>query len=122
MSLTHVLEINRDLLDDEELHGLDFAEHLYALRGCPKESRQLCEALEEILVWSVRQGLIYPRILLLRKKQLERGTWAPQVVDLSPRQETRNGSCERCGGRGWTPTPHGTGSLCACQIRKARAL
>ena len=77
MTLTELLEIERERLVAEEEMGLAYAELLWNNAGMPVEPRALCRVLEHILCASRREGVRYPAILLRRRKELERGTWAP---------------------------------------------
>jgi len=77
MTLTELLEIERTLLAPEEEMGLSYAELLWNNAGTPVEPQALCRALERILCACRREGVRYPAILLRRRKELERGTWAP---------------------------------------------
>jgi hypothetical protein len=77
MTLTELLEIERTLLLGEDELGLAYAEALWSAAGMPVEPQALCRALERILCACQREGVRYPAILLRRRKELERGTWAP---------------------------------------------
>ena len=81
MTLTRLLEIDRALLTLDESRGLALAELLWNRAGRPAETGALCRALENILGACQSEGLRYPPILLRRKKELERGAWAPQAAD-----------------------------------------
>ena len=80
MTLTRVLEIVPQFLADEDRPGFIFAERLYAHAGSPTEKQALSDALEKIIVACQREGLWYPRILLKRKKQLQRREWSPRIA------------------------------------------
>ncbi len=69
MTLTELLDIERKLLLDEDELGLAYS-------GAPVEPRALCRILERILRSRQREGVRNPAILLRRRKELERGTWA----------------------------------------------
>ena len=77
MTLTELLEIDRKLLADEDELGLSYAEALWIDAGMPLEPLALCRVLECILCVCQREGVRYPPILLRRRKELGRGTWAP---------------------------------------------
>jgi len=77
MTLTELLEIKRKLLAPEEELGLSFAELMWNDAGMPVEPAALSRILERILCACQRESVRYPPILLRRRKELERGTWAP---------------------------------------------
>jgi hypothetical protein len=127
MTLTRLLEINRSLLDDLELRGLEFAEREWLAMGVPIEPALLCGALETILQRSVAEGVGYPRVLLLRKKQLQRRTWAPPHRSSPPSKAGSSASgepsCPNCGGIGVATNPGGlSGRLCECGAWKKPAM
>lgn len=78
MTLTSLLEIQPQCLTDLDERSLCAAEELWRRAGSPKEPAKLCEAIETILNELVNMGLGYPKILLRRKKELERGDWGPR--------------------------------------------
>jgi hypothetical protein len=108
MTLTKTLKIDQKLLGMESREAIYVAERIWAARGSPRESKALAAVLEDILTACQRSALRYPPVLLLRKKQLERGEFLLE----SPR--AADGTCELCGGAGWYQTPAGTGTLCEC--------
>jgi len=80
-SLTQLLEIDRHLLRNGDEEGLAVAEHLYeASNPIPTRKATLIPFLEMVIRKCRREGVFYPRILLLRLKQLDRGTWAPRTA------------------------------------------
>ena len=80
MTLTKLLEIDHRFLRVEDEMGLAFAEKLFSAAGAPTRGRALIEALENVLVACKRESLVYPPIILRRKKELQRGTWRPQLA------------------------------------------
>lgn len=108
MTLTKVLKIDENLLGRETREAMYAAEGIWARRGSPRESEALAATLEEILATCKASGLRYPPVLLLRKKQVERGEFfleAPKGAD---------GQCQLCCGTGYYQTPAGTATLCQC--------
>ena len=77
LTLTRALEIDIKLIAFEEEKALLLARRLWEFDGRPIERQALCRSLERILTLCQREGVRYPAILLRRKKELERGTWAP---------------------------------------------
>ena len=78
MTLTRLLGVNPQLLEPGDLGRFAFADSLWRSRGSPCKPGALCEVLEWILERSEEEGIGYPRFLLKRKKQLERGFWKPR--------------------------------------------
>jgi hypothetical protein len=118
LTLTRVLEIDAKLLLPEDERGLQLARLLWDEDGRPSERRALCQTLERILTVCQREGIRYPAILLRRKKELERGTWAPRPALAAPPDSPGDPDCAICGGTGSIANP---GRLCACYIRKHSA-
>ena len=79
MTLERLLDIDRRFLTSEDSDGLKFAEAIFADAGTPTRGRLLIDTLERILTLCKREGIIYPPILLRRKRELQRGTWAPRL-------------------------------------------
>jgi hypothetical protein len=122
LTLTRLLEIDAKLLLPEEERGLQLARLLWNEAGRPSERRALCRTLEKILTDCQREGIRYPAILLRRKKELERGTWAPQPAPAAPADSPGDPDCTICGGIGTIANPGGlSGRLCECYIRKHSA-
>ena len=125
MTLTRLLEIDVRLLGQTEDRALAFAERFWIAAGRPRQPEALIKALESVLRACEKEGLWYPKILLARKKQLERGTWKP-CADPSPMRAVapkQDGSaCPKCEGRGFVLLPGGRhGSLCECQTQRRKA-
>ena len=72
-----LLEINRKFVLREETESLRLAETVWQRDGCPTDTHELWRTIEKILRVCVREGIIYAPVLLLGKKTLDRGTWAP---------------------------------------------
>ena len=122
MTLTSLLEIKSEYLQCDDSRALMMAERLWLQRGAPIEPKALCDTLEAILIQLSREGIYYPKVLLLRKKELQRRTWAPKLAApkiTHPQLESRAGhsstpQCERCGDIGIRNLPNGTGTICQC--------
>jgi hypothetical protein len=124
MTLTKLLEIDIRLLGKTEDRALAFAERLWNAAGGPRQPATLINVLESVLRACEREGLWYPKILLARKKQLERGTWKPPdgpspMCAVAPKQD--GPACPKCGGQGYVLLPSGMhGSLCECQTQRRK--
>jgi hypothetical protein len=122
MTLTSLLEINRKFLEYDDERALSIAERRWRERGSPREPEALCEALEDILTHFTEEGIYYPKILLLRKKQLQRGTWKPKNKPAASQRRTTPGDdpvCPDCAGTGIWVMPAGAGSFCTCEAGEA---
>ncbi len=120
-TLVRLLEIDRSLLDFEDEHGLAVAERLWVEGGMPAEPSQLCAILEKILRRLVEEGIGYPRILLKRKKQLDRQEWKPRMLSPSAQSgpKASGNGCPHCRGTGLRVAPGGmSASLCPCEAWK----
>jgi len=99
--------------------GMAFAEKMWRSRGCPVECQKLIEVLEQIICEMTRQGIIYPAILLRRKRELQRRDFSPRLS--FPRSQSVTqwtpppGSCSKCGDQGLIVLPGGLGGrYCSC--------
>jgi hypothetical protein len=121
MTLTHLLRIDRKLVRRECEKGLYLAERIWSEAGQPTERRLLCDTLEVILDRCMASGVLFPPVLLKRKKELERGTWKPDLpgtgnISLSP--ETGS-DCPECRGTGYVVRAGGgSATLCKCAAWK----
>jgi hypothetical protein len=131
VTLTSLLEIKIGMLSFEDQRALYMAEEIWLASGSPSEPRALCVALEEVLSALNRAGVYYPKVLLLRKKQLERGTWTPRRTKTPPTASTNStvaascnpaqgGLCPDCRGTGLVMLPGGKhATFCSrCDSRK----
>jgi hypothetical protein len=76
-TLCQLLEINRKFVLREETESLRLAQSVWQADGCPTDAQELRRTIEKILRVCVHEGIIYAPVLLLRKKTLDCGTWAP---------------------------------------------
>jgi hypothetical protein len=119
LTLTKALEIDLKLIPIEEDRALQLARELWEFDGRPIESLALRRSLERILKICQREGIRYPAILLRRKKELERGTWAPDPKLALPEESTGDSSCAICRGAGIIMNPGGLSCrFCECYLRK----
>jgi hypothetical protein len=115
MTLTETLQIKERYLKFEDMRALDYAEKRYQEAGCPTERWELFNFLERMLQELKASGLGYPKVLLLRKKQIQR-----QQFTIQQPGETSAGGCPCLGG--WllsgTPCPCPKGEPHREQLRK----
>jgi hypothetical protein len=118
LTLTRLLEIKLSFLPYQEEKVLSVADRIWREHGAPTDPEPLSEAIEAALRYCVEEGITYPRILLKRKKQLQRGAWKPNLQShpLATKQvaNTDGSFCARCEGTGVFNLPNGFGSLCPC--------
>jgi hypothetical protein len=75
--LFEVLDVDRERLRNKEKRGARLAELRYEEAGRP-ESGELVNFLDATLKFSEREGIIYPKVLLLRLRQIRRGQFTPR--------------------------------------------
>jgi hypothetical protein len=78
MSLQRLLELDGKYIAEHQQRGLGIAELTWVKLGSPTERKGLIACLENAIVRCIDAGVEYPPILLRRKKELERGEWAPR--------------------------------------------
>jgi hypothetical protein len=71
MTLTQTLQLKEKYLQFEDLRALDYCEKRWKEEGCPSERWQVINFLEKMLKELQSQGG-YPKVLLLRKKEIQR--------------------------------------------------
>ena len=85
MTLTDFLELDESLMDEGDYRCLSLAKDYYERAGAPTDKAAVAELLERVLLrcQSKMDPIPYPKILLLRKRQLEgrqragAKSWAP---------------------------------------------
>lgn len=103
MTLTEALRIKERYLQFEDLNALDHCEKRWQEESCPVTRWDMVNFLEKMIRELPAIGIGYPKVLLLRKKQIQRREFA---VDLQAKTNSSNCSCNR----GWLPS----GSPCPC--------
>ena len=79
MTLCSLLEIRLSLVRPEDRAGLEAAERMWSRAGKPTTRRELIAFLEQFLTTAVAESYGYPAIVLRRKREMQRGDWAPQA-------------------------------------------
>jgi len=119
LTLTRALEIDIKLIPVDHDKALMLARRLWEFDGRPIEPQALRRSLERILTLCQREGVRYPAILLRRKKELERGSWAPDPALAIPEELPGDPDCTICRGAGIIVNPGGlSGRNCECYFRK----
>jgi hypothetical protein len=101
MSFKSLLRIDEDLLEYEDQRAFDFCEEKWNSAGRPTKKWKLVSFIESLLKEFIASGLQYPRVLLLRKKEIQRGTFAiDERVTASVQTRATAHACNLCSG-GW---------------------
>lgn len=103
MTLTETLQIKEKFLRYDDLRAIDYCEKRWLEEGRPTERWQIINFLEKMLRELKDHGG-YPKVLLLRKKELQRRTFTIS----KPGEQKEPGGCS-CSS-GWLPT----GVPCSC--------
>jgi|SRR5215470_3817591 len=84
MTLTETLQLKEKFLNYEDLRALDYCERRWKEEGCPTERWQVINFLEKML-HELKDHGGYPKVLLLRKKEIQRGAYTiPQPGEEKP--------------------------------------
>ena len=102
MTLTETLQLKERFLSLEDLRAMDYAEKRWKEAGEPTERWEIINFLERMLRELKDRGG-YPKVLLLRKKEILRRTF---TIPEPGEQESRVCSCSD----GWFPD----GRVCPC--------
>jgi hypothetical protein len=78
MDLLDVLEVNRDRLPAKSGRAVAYCQARWVEKGKPTERMALADLLDKALKFCAEVELQYPRVFLLRLKQLQRGKWSPR--------------------------------------------
>ena len=77
MDLLRQLHVNPKMLPPDSAKAVSFCEALWKEHGRPYDPRLLEEFLDDALHRCAGVVLRYPKVFLLRLKQLQRGEWPP---------------------------------------------
>ena len=77
--LLELLEINGELIPRKSLRCAGYFQRRWMEVGTPTEAGSLIDFLDSTIDFCKREELTYPKVFLLRLKQLQRGEWAPCV-------------------------------------------
>lgn len=102
MTLTEALQIKARFLQFEDMSALDYCDKRWQAEGCPTKRWEVVNFIEQ-MIQELSAGNGYPKVLLLRKKEIQRGEFA---IDLQAK--TRSPKCSCAGG--WLPN----GTPCPC--------
>jgi len=125
MTLTQTLQIKERFLKFEDMRALNYVERRWKEEGCPAERWQMINFIERMLQELQQNGIGYPKVLLLRKKEMQRRTFVPceESRGRLESQFSTNDGCAECHGRGFLVLPDGNGTLCrACLGRGGKSI
>jgi hypothetical protein len=121
MTFTETLQIKERYLQFEDLRALDYCEKRWKQDGCPAKGWELVNFIERMLRELLANGVGYPKVLLLRKKEIQRGTFTPQESACTGSSEE---VCPLCRGTGWKAIEHGpmppSYAPCTCKTGSVR--
>jgi hypothetical protein len=126
MTLTETLQIKEHYLQFEDLRALDYCEERWRQDGRPATRWEMINFIERMLQELQQNGIGYPRVLLLRKKEIQRRTF---TLELRQESDTPGGpqiaagdACLECEGRGFVLLPGGGGTLCRPCMGRGRKI
>lgn len=118
MTLTQTLQLNERYLQLEDLRALDYCEKRWQSEGCPIERWGMVNFIEKMLQELPANGIAYPAVLLLRKKEIQRRTFTLEAP--KPTSELVGASaCSECGGQGFV-YKNGQPDLCRPCLGRGR--
>ncbi len=124
MTLTETLQLKERFLKFEDLRALDYCEKRWQQNGRPATKWEMVNFIERMLQELQQNGIGYPKVLLLRKKEIQRRTFTlqPRKERHAPRQPQFPNAdvCQECEGRGFLVLPGGSGTLCVACLGRGR--
>ncbi|MGB2645460.1 MAG: hypothetical protein WBG02_06475 [Candidatus Acidiferrum sp.] len=121
MTLTETLQLKERFLKFEDLRALDYCEKRWLEENRPIKRWELFNFIEKMLKELEANGIGYPKVLLLRKKEIQRKTFTP--AQQSEEGSAASESCPLCKGQGWRPIhyPNSAPSYTACSCASGSA-
>lgn len=121
MTLTETLQLEEKYLKYDDLRAIDYCEKRWQEEKIPAERWQLINFLEKMMRELVATGIGYPKVLLLRKKEIQRGTFTlePMSEGKYRPQPLSPDTCSECDGNGFFRKGD-MGSLCMSCLGKGR--
>lgn len=96
MTLTETLQLKERFLRFEDMRALDYCEKRWREEGRPLERWQMINFLERMLQELKSTGMGYPKVLLLRKKEIQRRTFViEEKAAAAQMPETASGKIPR---------------------------
>jgi len=79
MNLLEILEVDRNRLPAKSVAATRYIEGRWVEKEKPQTREALTEFLDGVISFCAKAGFFYPKILLKRLKQLQRGQWLPRA-------------------------------------------
>jgi hypothetical protein len=117
MTLTELLQIKERYLEVPDLRSLAYCEGRWREEGRPAKRWELFHFIEKMLRELQANGTGYPKVLLLRKKEIQRGAFSPPEVS----QRADPDVCPLCKGSSWQEVkyPNAASSYRPCSCATA---
>lgn len=116
MTLTETLQLKERFLKFEDLRALDYCEKRWLEENRPIKRWEMFNFIEKMLQELKANGIGYPKILLLRKKEIQRGEFTlsspGHAAHAGEPQSAGDNVCPECGGLGFLAVQGGKGTLC----------
>jgi hypothetical protein len=77
VNLVELLRVDQERLPRDTTRAVLYCERYWAECGRPLLPQDLAEFLDAAMTSCAKQRLRYPKVFLLRLKQLQRGEWPP---------------------------------------------
>lgn len=107
MTLTRILRIEERYLKYEDLRALAYCEKRWQQEGFPIKRWDLVNFIERMLKELQDSGVGYPKVLLLRKKEIQRRAFTLEEPEWESTRSQENAlQCSICGDSGWEPVPY----------------
>lgn len=124
MTLTEILQIKEQYLQYQDLRAMDYCEKRWQAEGKPATKWGMVNFLERMLQELKRNGIGYPKVLLLRKKEIQREAFTLKAFEenggLRETQTVTGDACPECRGLGMLVLPGGEGTLCVPCLGRGR--
>jgi hypothetical protein len=85
MTLTEILQIKEQCLQDADLRAMTYCENRWQQEGRPAERWEMFNFIERMLRELQHNGIGYPKILLKRKKEIQRRTFTVERNTEAPK-------------------------------------
>jgi len=124
MTLTETLQLKERYLQYDDLRALDYCERRWQQDGRPATRWEMINFIERMLQELQQNGIGYPKVLLLRKKEIQRRTFTLEPREERDRPRERQipsgDACPDCQGLGFLVLPGGVVTLCLPCLGRGR--
>jgi hypothetical protein len=112
MSFKGLLKIDESLLEYGDREAFKFCEQRWERAGRPVKRWDVIPFIESLIKEFIALETPYPRVLLLRKKELQRKTFT--LNESVPAPKANAPICAACSGLGWRQVAGGGHTPCEC--------